>query len=251
MLLLNIRIALRNFLRNRLFSFINIFGLALGLAAGLFVILMIYFETSFDNFHPDSDRLYRLTEHFKTPSKEISSGICWEPIAAAAAEEIPGISSFCRVGRFNERTIKYQQKKIKVDNLLSADSVFFNIFGFKLLEGNPKQVLKAPYQIVLTSSLARKIYGNMKVIGKTLLINENEYTITGIAADPPQNSHLQFDAIFSHSTLKHDPSVHLSWDGGQNFLSYIKLARNTKPETVESDFDDFLYTHVNRKFEKS
>src|SRR4051794_31135074 len=175
-----LKTAIRNLWRRKAFSLINILGLAVGLTAGFLIFLYVSFEHSYDNFHTKGDRIYRLVTDIKTPSETIHAPITSWPFAPNIKSDFPEVESFVRVNRTNllmrKGDIKFQE-----DKALLADSTFFRIFDFKLIEGDAGKVLNAPFNIVLSQSAARRYFGNAKAEGQTIIVNDGELgVVTGV-----------------------------------------------------------------------
>jgi len=197
------KIAWRNISRNRIFASINIFGLAIGLASCLIIGSYIWDQVSYDSFHENKEKIYRIISvddageaHFEMP-----------PVLAPTVKEyFTTIDEAIRIwNRDIALTAHPQEGKIIEDNgLIYADNPFFEVFSFKLIQGNPKTVLDEPFSIVLTESTAKKYFQNQNPVGQQLTINRgNTFTITGIVENPPANSSIQFNFIASFSSLTH------------------------------------------------
>jgi putative ABC transport system permease protein len=196
-------IALRNIKKHSFYSAINIFGLATGVAACLFIILYIADELSYDRFHKDASSIYRIGLHGKIAGQEINAATSCPPLASTMVAEIPGVEAATRINRRNNMVFKNGDLSFSENKILYADSNFFQFFSFKLLEGDPATVLKEPNSIVLTPDLAAK-YFNGAALGKLITVgNENQsFKVTGIAEASPHNSHFSFTAIISTSSEK-------------------------------------------------
>jgi len=195
------KIAFRNFTRQKLYSFINVFGLALGIMCVLLLTLFVLNERSYDRFHTDSDRIYRIVQEMTESDGSIiehSASLPWA-VGPALRTDYPDVT--------NVRLYKAWQKSplIKYENLdkgfyekevFFVDTTFFKVFSFPLLKGNPATALMNPQSVVLTASTARKYFGTEDPMGKTLrLENSLDLTVTGIAKDTPPNSHFHFDFL--------------------------------------------------------
>ena len=197
-------IAFRNIWRNKVYSLINILGLAIGIAACLLILLYVNFEYGFDRFHKDGDRIYRVFQQFgdDASSRMTSSGGQMGPMMV---KDFPEIESSVRMHRKNARIQLEQEGEIKIfkENLFAfADSQFFDFFSFELLQGNPATVLNKPFQLVISRSAAEKYFGDTDPIGKTLNIDKRfDYTITGIMEDMPTQSHIRYEMVASMASL--------------------------------------------------
>jgi putative ABC transport system permease protein len=196
-----IKIAWRNILSNKLFSLINISGLSIGITCCALIYLYVQKETSFDLFHEKADRIYRInttihqpgTIHYYAPSSSM--------VAQRIQATFPEVSKVVRI-EFSKRNISNGDKKFFDTKLAYADSSFFDIFTYPLLEGNKKNALTHPYSIVLTETAAKRYFGSEAAFGKTIKFSDTiNLAVTGIIKDIPSNSHITFDGILSRTTL--------------------------------------------------
>ena len=196
-------VTLRNIRKHSFYSAINIFGLASGVAACIFVILYITDELSYDRFHKDAETIYRIGLYGKIAGQEIHTASSCPPLASTMVADIPGVEAATRINRRNNIVFKNGDLSFTENKILYADSNFFQFFSFKLLEGDPARALKEPNSIVLTPDLASK-YFKGPALGKLITVgNENQsFKVTGIAEPPPHNSHFSFTAIISTSSEK-------------------------------------------------
>ena len=195
-------IAYRNLVRNKLTTLLNVSGLAIGVVVCLLIGVWLQRELSFDNFHPDGEKIFRLSNTFKSESESFSQAPSGPAFGAQLPKLLPVVSSTCRL--FGEEyKIKAGNNEFFEPNILIVDSNFFQFFGFRLLRGNPRHILESSDQIVLTESMAKKYFGNEDPIGKAILV-EGDYpmVVTGIAENAPINSQIQFDFLISFSHLR-------------------------------------------------
>ncbi|HEX6426502.1 MAG TPA: ABC transporter permease, partial [Niastella sp.] len=178
------KIAFRNLWRHRVFSFINIMGLSVGMTACLLIFLYVRFEMSYDTFHPKVDRIYRVVADIKTPTEVLNSGGPAWAVPSHIKLDFPEVEAFARVLSDN---VLFRKGDIKFNesNAIWADSSFFKIFSFKLLQGNAHTALKEPYSIVLSESAAKKYFGKANPMGQTILITGDAHpaTVTGLMKD--------------------------------------------------------------------
>ncbi|HUS01990.1 MAG TPA: ABC transporter permease, partial [Chitinophagaceae bacterium] len=165
-------IAIRNLARNKVFSFLNIGGLALGIAACVVTLLFVNNELSFDHFHKKGNRIYRLNEvhNFKGAAEEKVS-LSMFPMAAALQKDYPQIESAVRISDNDDITLKIGNKQLLAKTIINADSNFFKVFDFKLIAGDKNIALNIPGGIVITKTLAENLFGKTDVIGQTLQVN--------------------------------------------------------------------------------
>jgi ABC-type antimicrobial peptide transport system permease subunit len=238
-----IKIAFRNLLRHKAFSFINVFGLAIGMACSILILLWVQDELSYDRFHANADNMYRLTA--RLPEMDIKAAVSSAPIAEAIQNEIPQIKTTLRMTMANSDLMQVDDRMFEEKRVCYADSNFLQFFSFPLVEGDAKTALLQPEGILITEDIAKKYFGSEKALGKTIRKNHKEdFTVTGVLANVPDNSHLQFDFIQpmaflarTNNDLKNDV-----WDNF-NYYTYVSLDEklDATPETlapIESKIKD-------------
>jgi putative ABC transport system permease protein len=214
--------ALRIMLRQKAYSFINVAGLSFGIAATLLITIYVADEFSFDRFHKDRESIYRVFFTGRLQGNEISVATSAAPVAEAMQKEIPEVQQAVRFGLWRTMPMSYGEKNFTEKYFLVADSNFFRFFDFKLIEGNSETVLKGPNKIVITESAAKKYFGNENPIGKILLRGSEKTAseVTGVAQDPPHNSHIDFDMILSGESWEYMKNT--QWTS-YNLFTYVKL----------------------------
>ena len=163
-------ITLRSLATHKVYTFINILGLAVGMACALMISIYILHEVSYDNFHRNSSRIYRVSVTGQLRGRPLDIAVTSSPMAQTLKEEYPAIESVIRVAKFGDWLVSNNDIRYNEDRFLFADSNFYNFFAFKLIKGNPDSVLLKPRNIVLTRSTAIKYFGSEDVIGKKLKI---------------------------------------------------------------------------------
>ncbi|MGF7037140.1 ABC transporter permease [Mucilaginibacter lappiensis] len=232
-----IKIAWRNIWKNKVFSAINIVGLSVGMAACIVIMLFVFYEKSFDSMH--SKNIYRLNEVQKFEGMGASQKVALSmfPMGPTLKSEFPEIKNFTRVRWQQKFQITYQLKKIFSPQVFFVDSTFLKMFDFKLLRGDRETALLKPHSVLLTEQTAKKIFGNADPMGKTITHYGNDttsYAVTGILADVPKNSQLQFDALFSFNTI-FNPRMFTNW-GGNWLNTYLELVPGTDIKALEKKF---------------
>jgi putative ABC transport system permease protein len=246
------RLALRNIVRNSFHSLINVIGLSIGIATILFIFLFLKFETGFDNFHPDGNRIYRITEAWDMHDNHAVMGLSSYPIAPDVKDAVPGIDDYCRVSDAQQVKCFVDGQQYKIEKVRFSDVNFYSFFSFRLLAGDPLTVLNSADKIVLSESMAERIFGNKNPIGSSLIFNQKTLTVSGISEDTPENTHLKFDALVSNKYVEQDKeNYHLSWDGGMQFLSYLKFTKGTSLADIKSKLPDVVYQKLGKKIEGS
>jgi len=226
-----ITIALRTIVKNPGYAGVNIFGLTLGITSFLLILLVVQFELSFDKFHRDSDKIVRINNELQLSSGNYRYPTCTSALAFALTEQMPEVTDFTRLsGGGQSLIIEVEPDLYREEDLFYAEKNFFDFFDFELLRGQKNQVLEAPNTAVMTQSAALRYFGTEDVIGKTLKVQDNQnssYTITGLMADLPDNSHIQFSTLFSMETFRNQANnngqtIDNNWQG-DGFYSYIKV----------------------------
>lgn len=250
--LLFFKLAFRNIIRNKLHSLINIIGFSIGIATILFIFLFVKFETSFDNFFPEGERIYRVIETMDSKSNHSILGFTRYPEASDMKDAIPGIDEFCRISKNLNVKCLTDNQLYPINNLRYTDDNFFPFFDFRLIAGNPLTVLNSADKIVLSEKTAKRIFGKKNPVGQIIIYNQKTLTVSGIAEDLPANTHLKSEAFISIKYVKSDKeNFHLGWGGGMEFLSYLKLTRGISPEKIEAEFPNLYYEKANKWYEKS
>ncbi|MBN1326359.1 MAG: ABC transporter permease [Candidatus Cloacimonetes bacterium] len=249
-------IAIRNFSRNKAFSFINILGLAIGMACCLIILLFIQYELSHENMHPDLDNIYRVLTIDKamgTNSQRV--GITIPALGPSIPETFPEVKDFIRVTRSGKLLATYEENpSVYINSLYSVDENFFDFFGFSLLEGDPFTALKEPYTVVLTKSEETRIFGDAGGLNKTISTgNGYDLTVTGIMADVPANTHLQFTALQSFATRIAQARLNQPADSTQPIWTeswqmiamptYIRLKDGFSSEGMDEKLTKFCREH--------
>jgi putative ABC transport system permease protein len=242
-------VALRNFRRNKTFSFINIIGLSIGISASLVIYLLVQFDFSFDKFQQNAGNIYRVTLHGTEQGGTFQYGDVCEPMAAAAKKEVTGLALVAPFHTLDETrvTIPYPSANNpavfrKQKDVIVADANYFNLLGYTWLAGTAATTTNNPYEVVLTEKNAKLYYANTKyadIIGKHLFLDDTiTCTITGIVKDLPGNSDFYFGTFLSMPSyytarLKPESFGHWGWTNSGDQL-FVRLQPNAKPANVEA-----------------
>lgn len=240
-------VTLRNIVRQKGYSIINILGLAIGFAVFILIVLHIKNELSFDCFHTNADRIYRISVNGVIAGDELNVAVSAPPTGEAMIREIPQILAVTRIDKFPQTVhFSYNERNYYQDGLLFVDSTFFDVFSFSLVRGNPKKVLVDPYSLVLTKTVAEKYFGKEDPIGKIIKMNNNaSFHITGIVEDPPRNSHFRFEALSSFTTMleMNGKEAYSNW-GSLSLYTYVLLTKEAIPAEVEKQFPDLYLKYM-------
>ena len=240
-----LKVALRNIKRHKVFSAINLLGLAIGLACSILIALFVMDELSYDRFHEHSDEIYRIAMKGEIQGKDLEGVTTGSSVGQTMVSEIPQVTKSLRLFNFfgDGTSVKCGNRKFLEKDLIFTDSTFFDIFSFQLKEGDPEHVLNRPNTVILTESTARRYFGSTQVMGKSIEIEGEEFLITGIAEDCPQNSHFHFDLLASMVSL--DVSQSTSWLSNDMSYTYVQLKEGANPTRVEKQFKPIVHRHVN------
>ncbi|WP_159471443.1 ABC transporter permease [Dyadobacter sp. 3J3] len=234
------KIAWRNLVRNKAFSAINIVGLALGIAACILILQYVAFELSFDNFHTNGNQIYRVKQDRYNEGKLSTE---WAAGAFAVGnsfkEAYPEVEDFVKLINRGSMVLDNGERSFKVEKVYISSPSFFSVFSYPLLNGDSKTALKESNTVVLSASVAKKLFGNENPVGKTLQINKRRSAkVTGVFADMPSNTHFKTDILLSYATFLNDvkpenPDLAWQWDG---CLTYLKLRAGTDIPKLEAKF---------------
>jgi putative ABC transport system permease protein len=250
--------AIRNFIRNKTFSFINIFGLALGMASCFFIFHYIYFEKSYDSVNIKRDRLYRVLLETSNVQKSFPSAVTHPGVGPAMKEDYAEVEDFARLVDYKlilrNRELSYQApngmfKTFHQDRMFLTDASFFNLFSYPLLKGNRVTCLQRPYSLLLSETLAKKYFNTLDIVGKTMKLNNKLlFTVTGVFKDIPENTHIKFDVLVSLSTDGENWGYNeFEW---AEFYTYVLLKPGTDVAAFEKKLSGFADRHMRSVMEQ-
>lgn len=243
-----LKIAYRNIIKNKVYSLINITGLSVGLACCLIIFLFVKYETSFENFHSNADRIYRVNIESKN-----SDGIVYEtcvpfPFADAFRTDFPDLDPVTQIFFSEEIQVESNNELFTQQNALFVDSSFLKIFDYEFVLGNPNTFKKDPQGVVLTQTAASKYFGNESPLGRVLrLENLIDVTVTGVIKDPPLNTHLPVEMLISTESLTDDivGFRRSSWGTlHSGNIAYILLPEKMTIEQMNELFARFEEKHL-------
>ena len=240
-----LKIAWRNIWKNKVFSAINIIGLSVGMAACIVIMLFVSYEKSFDNFH--TKNIYRLNEVQTIGAEGATQKVALSmfPMGPTLKNEFPEIKNFTRIRWMEKYQLTEENKRIFVPQVFFVDSTFLKIFDFRVIKGDRITGLLKPHTAMITEATAKKLFGDADPIGKRITHYGDDtvsFAVTGIVANPPKNSQLQFDALFSFSSI-YKPWMFTNW-GGNWLNTYMELAPGTNPQILDSKFPAYLKRHL-------
>lgn len=238
------KIAWRNIVKNKTFSFINIFGLAMGLACFLLIAMYVFDELSYDRFHKQADRIYRINSDLNFGGSDMKLAVTSDPLGSTLKNDYPEVEQFARIYNSNgARQVKKGNDFITEAKVAYVDSTFFEVFTFPAIEGEIASALNEPNTVVLTESTALKYFGKTDIIGETIEVSEGAnsiYKITAVIEDMPKNSHFHFDFLFSMDNVNYNFGTYLS----HNFHTYLLLKNGTNAREFEKHFDEVIQKYI-------
>lgn len=230
-----LKTALRNLERRKLYTVINVFGLAAGIASFILLTLYLQNEWTYDQFHTHANELYRIRLDYGERDQPVTHTAMNPSGLGPVVKDFPEVKYMSRVYP-EATTVKVGDKIMNEKKFIYADPAFFQMFSFPLLSGNTATVLNGPNMVVLTATMARKYFGTTDVVGKTLTINnEKSYQVTGVSIDPPSNTHLKFDFVASYASMgKKD-----SWNA-PNYFTYVQLTDRATADALHKRLGNLI-----------
>lgn len=240
------KIAWRNLMKNKVFSFINIFGLTVGLAAFLLIALYIFDELTFDGFHKNGNNIFRIVEEKKTSEGQLikSAGAGYQ-VTEKAKADLPEVKDVVRLIVFGRRNVSATSNtNVFYEDFMVGNQGLLSTFDFKVLAGDRATALTAPHSAIVTEETAKKFFNTTNVIGQTLAVDGDStpYKITAVLKDFPVNSHLSFHVLFSEGSMaseKFKKFISSDWTSG-SFASYILLNDKTAAHKIEKKLDGLV-----------
>jgi putative ABC transport system permease protein len=242
------KIAIRNILRHKVYSIINIVGLSAGMACTILILLWVNYELSFDRFHKNAYRIYRLATNFDVGSFQGKWASSNFPAGPTLQKDYPEVTKAVRLREGRDRvSVEYQQKKF-FEKFLFADSTIFDVFTFPLIRGDSRSALASPEAVVISENLAKKYFGQENPIGKILrLENKYDVKVTGVMKNLPPNSHITCDMLFSFEYLKMQPWYKKKmehWEEGYFNYTYLLLGEGYNFRDLEKKFPALIQKHM-------
>jgi len=250
-----LKTAYRFLLKNKTFSFINIFGLAAGTLCCLYILLYVQQQYSYDKHYKDAKDIYRLTTDLALTGDKHHSGTSSPPIAPAMRNEFPEVKNYTRIVKTDilgakQHLLRYKEKSFYETGALYVDSTFFDIFTYHFVEGHPERALDEPYDVVLLEPTAEKLFGHESAVGKMVNIDDaygkHDFKVTGVVDESLGKSHIEgnlFITMKSGNTGKSIAGI-TEWAGNNFLFSYLKLRPGTDPKALERKLPAFLNKHA-------
>ncbi len=243
------KIAVRNFRRNKLFSIVNIVGLAFGIATCLLITIFVQHELSYDRYNEKADRIVRVVLRGKMQGGEIKESNVMPPVAQTLKKDFPEVLEATRIRQYGTPRISYANKTFKEDAFAFVDSNFFDVFTIPLIKADKKTVLVQPNTVVISKAVAKKYFGNEDPIGKVLEFKDNNasLTVTGMFDQVPSNSHFHFDLFASMASLPE--SRDQTWLNS-NFFTYLVLPKHYDYKKLEAKMANIMEKYASSEFQK-
>ncbi|MBS1487185.1 MAG: ABC transporter permease [Bacteroidetes bacterium] len=227
-------IAFRNFKKQSFYSLINILGLAIGLASCLIIVLYVTNELSYDRYHQDADRIYRVNCEIKFGANHLNMAVTPAPMADALRRDYPEVEHAARFWGDGSILVKRVDQNIKETEVVYADSSIFKVFTIPFVQGNAALALREPHTLVMSQRAAQKYFPGENPVGQTLIIeNKDSYKVTGVYQNIPANSHFHFDFMLALVSTEYNKDQ--NWLSN-NFATYIKLKKGTNYKNLETKF---------------
>jgi putative ABC transport system permease protein len=243
-----ITVAVRNILRHKAYAIINIAGLSVGMACTILILLWVQYELSFDRYHENADRIYRLGLKLQTSKIMDSIASNGVPAGPILEKKFPEVLKACRFRKEEGVAIaQYKEKKFFEEDVFYADNSVFDIFSFPMISGNPKSALKTAFSVVITEDVAKKYFGNEDPIGKIIIFNnEHNVTVTGVVKNIPKNSHFTFNMLLSFETMR-GPWFEKAMDHwllNIHNYTYLLLQKNCNIKELEKKFPALIDAYM-------
>ncbi len=241
--------SLRSFKRQRAYIVINILGLAIGIACSLLITLYVLNEAGYDRFNEKKDRLYRVILNGKIGGQEITGAFTPAIMGPTLPKEFPEVEDFLRMNGVGPTIVEYEQQIFTDNDIIQADSSFFNFFTIPVIKGDPAYLLNSPHKVVLSETAARKIFGNIDPVDKLVKIGSDsiKYVVSGVMQEVPSKSH--FNASMVTSFMTNSRSKEGEWLNN-SFGLYLLLKPNSSPATVDAKFTDLIVKYVGPEVQK-
>ncbi len=243
-----LKIASRNFQRHKGYSFINIAGFAIGMACCLLILLYVRHELSYDRYHEDVERVCRIVIDIRTQTANRVFALISPTVAPALKADYPQVEHAARaIIPSSSRLVKRKDTFFYEDRFMYADQELFDIFTIPFIQGATQGALTRPNTLVVSQRMAHKYFGNANPLGETLEINQQEYEITGVVTDSPENTHMKYDLIASLETLK-DWQEMSNWYSTM-FYTYLKIRPDVNVEEFSQQVSRLADKYVGERLE--
>lgn len=238
-------VAVRNLIRQKGYSFINILGLSLGISAAMFIYIWVSDEASMNRFHKNLDRIYRVEQDQDYNGDIYHVTVTPYPAGEGWKKEIPEIETTVRAAQTGSLLTKYKEKAFYENGIICVDSTFLKVFSFPLIKGDPDRVLREPNSLVLTPEMAGKYFGDDDPIGKVIVVdNKYNFTVTGLLKKLPVNNSFRFDFLIPFDFTKTTGAYVDHW-GSNNIITFAMLLEGTDPGPVDAKLTESVKNNIN------
>lgn len=243
-----LKIAIRNILKDKTYSAINILGLTIGITCSMFLLMYILDELSYDRYHKNADNIYRIVSNIKEPDNAFTWAVAQVPLGEELRDNYPEVQNVVRFFGQGRTQYKNGDKQFYEEDLFLADSTVFDMFTYTFIDGDAATALDNPFSMVVTEKMAKKYFSDMQsVVGQSLQnLQGEEFKITGLIKDVPPNSHFRFDGLISRNTR---PQFQGSW-GNFGVSTYVQLPAGYDLSKMYTSFDKIIKEKVNPIFEQ-
>ena len=240
-----IKTALRHIRKHPGYSLLNVLGLTIGISSALFLIIYVTDELSYDRYHDNADRIYRVSSKITETDDQFTWNVAQIPMGPQVVQDYPEVESFVRFINMPRALYKFEDKEYIEEDFYYADSTLFDVFTYKVIRGEVKSATRDPKKIVLTETVAGRYFGSSDPIGKTLTAGENTFEVTGVIEDVPTNSHFRFDAIAARNNL---PKQLGTW-GNFGVFTYLLMPEELDMKAFEAKIQGMYDAHMKTIFE--
>jgi len=243
-----IKVAFRSLIKQRLYAFINIVGLAIGVTTCILILMFVNYEQSYDTFHPNAEQIYRLNLDGKLGDNEFKMTYSTAPAGPTMLEEYPEVVNYVRIRNTGFPVLRYEDKVFSEEQWWQVDSTIFDVFNIPMVMGDPRTALTQPFSVVITERMADKYFGDEDPMGKTLNSdNRFDFTVTGVVKELAPNSHWHFD--FLASMVTYGDSRSTMWLNN-NYQTYLQLEEGADAAEFEAKFPDLIRKYVGPEVEQ-
>lgn len=234
----NLKVAIRVFQRDKVYSLINVLGMATGLAIAALILLYAQFEMSYESYNPNADRVVRITMDYLDGETLVDQDCeTYPPLGPKIKAEFSEVVDFARAYDLDEVTLNVNEKNFRESKIYAADPSFFEMFNYPFIQGTRQGIFQDPMEAVLTESTALKMFGTTDIVGERMLIPDMEQNlnVVGVIPDSPDNTHLKFNILISFETMYNfDENLDNNWNGNNTF-TYLMLSRADQYDIFESN----------------
>jgi putative ABC transport system permease protein len=240
--------SVRSLAKSKGFSAINIIGLSVGLATFSLIAFYVYHELSFDRYHKNGDRIYRIVENLRTENELLLQSTSSPPMGPHMLKDFPEVEKYVRLQNWDLLVERNGVSYYEMDSYI-ADSTIFDIFSFNLIKGDKRTALREPFSIVVTQTMAKKYFGNDDPVGQVLKVGRDNYNVTGLMEDVPENSHFRFSNLLSFSTWSSNPNNKRGEESGwfwNGFHTYLLLRDAESIDKVRAKMKGFINKNIEK-----